>query len=322
VLVTVNSVPSVCLGSCGYTFLLNTPQVTVATISGPTVTLSMTDPANLGITLSNVTITIAGQPCTISSLSSPLSSFTCQLPTNSDGTANVSAGSYLPVVTNTYTGSVPLVSSIVPFNFPLTLTSLSLASGGDNGGYVLTLTGTGFPTNIQSATIDICGQQATISTITNINAQIIVPSCPTLGSTPVSISNGVETSNSLSFDYVTATPPATIFSVSPQSYNPSLKGIMEITGIGFGVSQTAIRVDLANSSGKVYRMRVLNLNDTYIRVGIPGGLTGKYKVQVNLIGVGEAIPNTTDVNEFSYELVINSVTPSSGSYYGGTLIHI
>jgi hypothetical protein len=108
----------------------------------------------------------------------------------------------------------------------------------------------------------------------------------------------------------------------PQSHNPSLKGTMEIRGIGFGINANSIRVDLANSSGKVYRMRVLTLNDTYIKVGIPGGLTGKYKVQVNLIGLGEAIPNNTNVNDFAYELIINSVSPSSGSYYGGTLINI
>lgn len=69
-------------------------------------------------------------------------------------------------------------------------------------------------------------------------------------------------------------------------------------------------------------MRVLKLNDTYIKVGIPGGLTGKYKVEVNIIGVGEALPNTANVNSFNYELVINSVTPSSGSYNGGTLLHL
>ena len=49
---------------------------------------------------------------------------------------------------------------------------------------------------------------------------------------------------------------------------------------------TAMRVDLANGSGKVYPMRILNLNDTYIRVGIPGGLSGNYKVEVNKIGMG------------------------------------
>lgn len=251
--------------------------MTAASISGPTVTLTLTDPAPIGYTLSDVKITIGGQPCTITTLSDPITSFTCQLPTNTDGTANVNAGSYLPVVTVKQSGSVPLVGSIQPFSFPLTLTSLSATSGGANGGYTLTLTGTGFPISLQGATVNICGQNATISSITNINAEIIVPGCA-VGPTTVSISNGVLTSNALPFTYNTPAPPAFIFTVNPQSFNPSLKGTMEITGIGFGVNQAAIRVDLANSSGKVYQMRVLKLNDTYIKVGIPGGLTGKYKV--------------------------------------------
>ena len=70
---------------------------------------------------------------------------------------------------------------------------------------------------------------------------------------------------------------------------------MEITGTGFGTDQSVIRVDLANSSGKVYPMRILSLNDTYIKTGIPGGLAGNYKVEVNLIGRGEILPNSTSV---------------------------
>lgn len=97
---------------------------------------------------------------------------------------------------------------------------------------------------------------------------------------------------------------------------------MEIIGAGFGTDINGIRVDLANSSGKVYKMRILKLNDTYIKVGIPGGLAGKYKVQVNLIGVGEALPSNSAVNDFTYELVITSVTPATGSYNGGTLVDI
>ena len=34
------------------------------------------------------------------------------------------------------------------------------------------------------------------------------------------------------------------------------------------------------------------------------------------------LPNTTTVNDFIYELVVTSVSPSSGSYHGGTLVHI
>ena len=75
---------------------------------------------------------------------------------------------------------------------------------------------------------------------------------------------------------------------------------MEITGVGFGTDMAAVRVDLANSSGKVYSMRVLNLNDSYIRAGIPGGLAGDYKVEVNIVGLGEILPNSSIVTDFTY----------------------
>ena len=139
VLVTVNSVPSVCIGNCGYTFLTNSPQLTAATISGPAVTLSLTDPSNIAYQLTDVAIKIGGQRCAITNPAAPIDNFQCDLPTNVDGTAKVPAGSYMPSASITQTGTVPAVSSITAFNFPLTLTSLSASSGGDNGGYVLTL---------------------------------------------------------------------------------------------------------------------------------------------------------------------------------------
>jgi hypothetical protein len=83
-----------------------------------------------------------------------------------------------------------------------------------------------------------------------------------------------------------------------------------------------VTVRLANSSGKIYNMRILSLNDTYIKTGIPGGLPGVFKVYVNVQGLGDAIPEPTSANIFTYELVITSVSPSNGSYNGGTLLSI
>lgn len=97
VIVTVNGMPSVCLNDCGYTFLSNTPTVPSASLSGSVVTLSLTDPASLGFTLDAVTITIAGQPCTIINPgASSIGNFQCQLPVNSDSTPTIPAGNYLP----------------------------------------------------------------------------------------------------------------------------------------------------------------------------------------------------------------------------------
>lgn len=97
---------------------------------------------------------------------------------------------------------------------------------------------------------------------------------------------------------------------------------MTITGTNFGLNISAVHPSLANSTGRVYPMRVLSLNDTVITCGIPGGLQGVYDVKVMIDGVGDALPITSDVDDFRYDLAIESVSPTSGSYYGGTLITI
>ena len=37
---------------------------------------------------------------------------------------------------------------------------------------------------------------------------------------------------------------------------------------------------LSNSSGKVYPLKVISINDTVIRVGLSGGLAGTFTVQI------------------------------------------
>lgn len=51
VLIKVNGVPSVCLGSCIYTYLAASPQLTSASISSSDLTLSLTDPALINYSL-------------------------------------------------------------------------------------------------------------------------------------------------------------------------------------------------------------------------------------------------------------------------------
>lgn len=323
VLVSVNGIPSVCTGNCIYTFLTNSPSLTASSLSGSILTLSLTDPTNINYNLNDVSVVFGNQSCTIINPgSSQISNFQCQLPINSDSTPTIQAGSYTPVVNINQVGLVNILPAVQPINFPLTLTSLNITSGGSNGGYGLLLTGTGFPSDLSTATITICNQNALIQSINNINAVIVVPTCAQGGPQTIQISDGTRTSNSLTYTYTTSTITAKIFTVTPQSANPSLKGVMVITGVGFGTDPTLVNVYLSNTSGIAYNMRIIKLNDTYIQAGIPGGLPGSFKVQVQISGLGMALPNTTSCNDFTYQLVITSVTPTSGSYNGGTLIHI
>jgi hypothetical protein len=163
VLVTVNGVPSVCTGNCAYAFLTDAPTLTTDSISGSILTLSLTDPSNINYNLNDVSVVFAGQTCTILNAgTSPISNFQCQLPINSDSTPTIQAGSYTPSVTVKQTGLVIVAPAVQPINFPLTLTTLNITSGGTNGGYGILLTGVGFPTDLSSATITICGQKALI----------------------------------------------------------------------------------------------------------------------------------------------------------------
>lgn len=75
---------------------------------------------------------------------------------------------------------------------------------------------------------------------------------------------------------------------------------MEITGSGFGTDVADITVHLTNSSGKVYEMRVLSVEDTLITCGIPGGLPGDFEVKVNLNGAGDAVANPETADDFVY----------------------
>lgn len=97
---------------------------------------------------------------------------------------------------------------------------------------------------------------------------------------------------------------------------------MIISGNRFGSSSNGVKVFLSNATGKVYELNVLNMNDTYMRVGLPGGGAGTYFVEVNIPGNGDSVPATTNANRFRYLFNINSISPQTGSFYGGTLLTI
>ena len=70
-----------------------------------------------------------------------------------------------------------------------------------------------------------------------------------------------------------------ITSISPASASPVRKQVMTITGSGFGIDKSLVKVRLANyDMPKFYPMKILTLSDTEITCGIPGGLAGQYQV--------------------------------------------
>ena len=329
--VMTNGVPSVCLGDCSYNFNSYT-EITSLSRSGSTLSLALSDPQSLNFTISDVKITVQGHLCRINP-SSTISSISCTMATNTDSSPILTAGSMTPLVyVNPYgianlSGATVsrrlLTAAVSPLNVPLVASSLSSTSGGNNGGYIISLHGSGFPQDKSQVSISICNSQATIEAINNIKIDFYVPACNSLTAQTVTLTFSSLTDSSLTYTYIDASSTApTLSSISPTSCNPALKGALTINGNRFGTNVTAVKVFLSNSTGKVYQLKILSLTDTQIKAGLPGGNAGTYKVEVNVATTGDSLTFTVGANQFSYEVVINSISPSSGSYYGGTLLTI
>jgi hypothetical protein len=160
-----------------------------------------------------------------------------------------------------------------------------------------------------------------------------MPSCTILGNSSVIVTvNNLtttgarllqSTSSTLNFNYLAASQAPTIASLSPISANPGIKGTINITGFNFGINSSDVTVFLSNATGKIYPLPILQINDTFIKAGLPGGQAGAFIVQVCISnGVGDSIPATNNSNVFTYVFAVTSVSPSTGSYNGGTLLTI
>lgn len=148
VIVKVNDISSVCSGDCSYSFINTSPFITSQTksVNGVTVSVAITDPAGLSYPNSDLTIKVDGQICTIAS--GTYTSFSCNLPTNTNGSPKVRAGLYDVEVFIANKGFVRIQSGVAKLNYDIVLSSLSPNTGGTNGGYTVNINGAGFPSSI------------------------------------------------------------------------------------------------------------------------------------------------------------------------------
>ena len=331
VLVKTNGIPALCNGDCGYTFF-DKFRITSLSKSGATLSLAISNPTSITVAQSSVSILVQGLPCTITG-TFDLSALSCTLSKNSDNSPLLIAGDVVPQVYIspygivglddgvTFTGRRLLIT-VNPITVPLVTSSITRTTGGDNGGYLNTITGSGFPLDKSQITVTMCGKDAIIQDVNNIQVIFYVPGCATLGSKTVTVTVGSSTSSTLSYTYTSGSSTAPVIqSISPSSLNPGLKKVMTITGSGFGIDASIVSVYLANSTGKIYTLKVLSITDTTIKVGLSGGLPGIFTVQVSLPSSnGDSVPATVGADQFSYVVKITSISPTTGSYNGGTLL--
>jgi hypothetical protein len=99
-----------------------------------------------------------------------------------------------------------------------------------------------------------------------------------------------------------------------------LKGRLTITGTFFGTDANIITVYLDSATKKgVYKLAVVSVTDTSIVCILGGGKTGDYKVRIVKHLLGSNKPGN---DAFSYKIIVSAVSPSSGSFAGGTVLTI
>jgi hypothetical protein len=139
VLVTVKGIPSACNADCSYEFETDTaiPKLTSLSLTGNTVNIGLTDPtglASLPTPFSLFKITIDKQPC--QNLNGLLSSFTCTLQKNADGTTPIiRAGQHYPDIYIQGLGYAITDPAVNAIDIPLVITPSAMYVSSLNGGH-------------------------------------------------------------------------------------------------------------------------------------------------------------------------------------------
>lgn len=113
-----------------------------------------------------------------------------------------------------------------PIIIPLITSSLSVSSAGNNGGYLMKIFGSGFTKKKSKINVTICGTKVNIRKSNGSEITFLAPSCSEIGPQAIYVTIGGITSSNLNFTFINATSPPTIDSITPNSANPTVKGIL------------------------------------------------------------------------------------------------
>ncbi|MCI0342028.1 MAG: IPT/TIG domain-containing protein [Planctomycetales bacterium] len=275
----------------------------IAPVSGPT-----TGGTTITLTGSNfqggATVAVGGAAATSVVIVSGTSA-TAVTPAGSAGPANVTLTNpdgQAATLANGFT--YVLVTPPAP-----TLTAVSPTSGPIAGGQTVTLTGTGFQTG---ASVTFGGTPATSVTVLSASSLTCVsPATGTPGAVNVTITNPDTQSATLTNGYTYVAPAPTLTAISPTS-GPTAGGTaVTLTGTGF-LSGATVTI------GGAAATTVTVVSATTITATSPAGTAGPANVVVTNVDSQSA----TLAGGFTYVAppALSSITPTSGSSLGGTVV--
>ena len=277
--------------------------------------------------------------CTM--VDSTLPEIRCDLDLNTDGTNKLEVGTYKPLLHLKEYGYFKHGVGVTNQNVDLVYTSVFPARGSIGGGTMLTIKGTGFAIQSEYAntnTVTVNDLECKITEYSNIK---IVCETPEVGSTPhkatIKITTNGETVETQDFEYdLTITPKISL--LLPKDSSPVLKADLIIQGTKFSDQKDGLTVWLiphkdqnggdlvADADGKLpldkYDCNVASSTETNVICRLSGGKSGQYLIKLHKKGVGFSIPVNENDNLFTYHLLVDGLSPNSGSKEGGTLLTI
>lgn len=201
------------------------------------------------------------------------------------------------------------LSSAILTSIP-SISSISPTISGIYGGLLVTIDGNGFSNSITSVYVTMGSNPCTI--ISTMPGQLTCVT-PAQGSNPSSvsvsiISNAVTFPNTLTMNYSSSITPI-ITSIYPTS--GTAEQILLITGSNFIENETSVLVGGVSCP-------ILNISTTSIMCTVASNRAGYQAVVIYVTSVGKSNSNI----RFQYNLQVQNVTPSRGSFGGGQTITI
>ncbi|KAM3135691.1 hypothetical protein pb186bvf_012217 [Paramecium bursaria] len=232
------------------------------------------------------------------------------------------AGDNFPKIHIYPQGFVNIDNKVTPKQQNITISSISPSIGSSSGGALITITGNGFPRNVNSINdfvIKISGQVATPLFISNQQIQVITPSQQTDNKVEIEF-NGKYFQSTTLFQY-DQSQMVQIQSLEFNDRSPIFKGYMKIIATNLGLDLKQLNCTLENVN-KTYIAPIKSIEGNTLTVYLRGGMPGEYQIIINKLGYGKSWPMTQGSNKFKYGVFITSVSPQIGSEGGGTIITI
>uniref|UniRef100_UPI00089DC9B0 fibrocystin-L-like n=1 Tax=Ciona intestinalis TaxID=7719 RepID=UPI00089DC9B0 len=308
--VYINNVPSKCDGdydsdaatSCGFQWSsAATPTLTNVTptsgVTGDSISLTG---SGFGTTASDVTVTIGGMACTVSTVTD--TSVSCTLGESPGGTQTIAVK---------VAGKGSAASTAGTFTVTSAVTSITPTSGSTNGCTTVTIAGSAFDT--LSSTVAIGGYDCVVSMVTYSTIVCTTSAATSAGSVSVVVTtSSVAATSSVTYEY-TDTGAASISAISSTTYTSNGGTRVTITGTNFGTTQGVVTFG-TNS------VTVASWSDTSIEIDTPALAPAIYDLHVIIQPNGCALNSVAA--SVTYGFSVSSISETTGSHMGGTTITI